>query len=736
MKPFRDISIKNKLRLIILLTSGIVLLLASIAFATQEVLAFRRNIVEDLTSLAELAGLNSGAGLLFLQADSVEENIAALKARREVLMAHVFDADNNLFASYLRDDVRRSQPSIPERLEGYYFLDDHPNQHITQLNLYRFRGEYLEVFREIFYKGDIVGSVYIRSDLAELNKRLFRIGVIGVAVMLASLLLAFILASRLQHVITRPIYALLGTMKLVSEDKNYSARTSQESNDELGILVQGFNEMLGQLEQYHDHLEEKVAQRTVELAEARDQALAANKAKSIFLANMSHEIRTPMNAVLGYAQILQRDAISKEQMQTLQLILNSGNHLLGLINDILDISKIEAGAMELYPEHFYLDDLVSTIDGMFKLRCEQKNLSWRVDNQVEGHIPIYADQGKLRQVLINLLGNAVKFTEEGEICLRVRPSGQDHYLFEVIDSGRGISLEAQKNIFEPFQQERKGFDKGGTGLGLAISKRQIDIMQGELSLSSELGKGSCFSIRLPLPPGEESAIHALLGDKKKVESLAAGHKADVLVVDDVKENRDILSYMLKDIGATVREAHNGKEALELIDSGRPDIVFMDIRMPVMDGLETIVRIHERFAQGQLPCVAITASTLQHQNQQVLDAGFDDFIAKPFRFEQVYECLEKFLGVSFIYTQDEHDGRSRETQEQAFALSDIKLSATLYQRLFNAAELSELTEIEEILAELQEQKDAKQHWFANKLNALLADYDFDAILETLEQVTYD
>lgn len=730
MYKFHNISIKNKLRLIILFTSGIVLSLASLAFVILETSAFRNDTLAEVSSIADLTGLNNAASMLFYQPR--EENLEGLGARPEIQVVSIFNAEHSPFIRYINPKFAAHNKLPSEALANLYFTEERDSSLLpTVIDGHRFRDNYLEVFRPINYKGEHLGTIYIRSDLAALHQRLVYIAAISITVLLASLLLAFILASRLQHIITRPVYSLLSTMRAVSEDKNYGARTEKIGDDELGILVSGFNNMLEQLEQYHDHLEDKVAQRTAELAEARDQAMAANKAKSIFLANMSHEIRTPMNAVLGYAQILQRDAVSKEQAKSLQLILDSGNHLLGLINDILDISKIEAGAMELYPENFYLDELVDTIGGMFKLRCEQKNLVWQIETNLAPQSPVFADQGKLRQILINLLGNAVKFTDQGKILLRVTSLPKDKYLFEIIDTGRGISDTAQKNIFEPFQQERKGFDKGGTGLGLAITKRQVELMQGELSLSSTLGEGSCFSILLPLMPGEASVVHSL-SVQRRIQHLAPGFKAAVLVVDDVRENRDILRRLLTDVGVDVREAENGQVALDEIESNHFDIVFMDIRMPVMDGLEAIQHIHGDMERNDLPCIAITASTLQHQNQEVLDAGFDYFIAKPFRFEQVYECLEKFLGVQFIYEEAE-ESDTHHNQEQ-LDLSKLQLSKEQHQRLREAAELSELTEIEIILNELRT-GDEKQKSFAEKLDELLAAYDFDRILEMLEQVSY-
>lgn len=797
MRAFRDISIKNKLSAIILLTSTVVLLLASTAFVTNELFSLRRNLIADLYTVSEIFAFNSSAGLLFNDANAVNENMSALKAKSHIIEAHIFDENGKIFASYYRHDLEDKTPSY-ENLVSFYldkpvqipenaqnaegeedlfaaFLqqpgensgeaiadgsEESLEQAIKQqasetnhsVNLMDeekldqflksikdeafFRNQHAEVFQKIVFDNEFLGFIYIRSDLEELDNRLFWAAAIVFAVMGASLLLAFFLASRLQIFITRPLYSLLEAMKLVSRNKNYSIRSEKWGEDELGSLVEGFNNMLAQIEirdkelnQYHNHLEEKVEQRTKELAEARDQALAANKAKSVFLANMSHEIRTPMNAVLGYAQILQRDTIlTKEQRASLQIIENSGNHLLGLINDILDISKIEAGAMELRLENFYLGELIEAISAMFKIRCEQRNLDWRVESTIKEHTLVHADQGKLRQILINLLGNAVKFTDKGEVVLRVSEVELDKYRFDVIDTGQGIAPDDQQKIFEPFQQEKSGFDKGGTGLGLAITKRQVELMHGEVHLSSEQGKGACFTVLLPLPEGEgEVVIHT---ERSQISHLAAHCKVYALVVDDVKENRDILSHMLRDVGVEVEEAFNGQDCLDHVANRKPDIIFTDIRMPVMDGMDMIREIRQG-PHADVVCVAISASTLHHQTKDILAAGFDDFISKPFRFEMVYDCIVKLLEVEFEYA-DQPTGNEEIEEDINIDINQVVLDKSLYDRLYEAAELSDLTELEELLKELAQGNNAQQA-LGELFYGYLSTYDIDSVLETLEHI---
>ncbi|WP_062152868.1 ATP-binding protein [Beggiatoa leptomitoformis] len=732
MLLLRDISIKSKLRFIILLTSGFVLLLASTAFIVNEMLTFRRSMVQDLFTLADLVGLNSSAGLLFNDSSVAKETLNSLKVNKHIVGAYIFTANQGVFAQYAREKTIAGEPdlSVLRRLA----------KEVDNSEIYFFKDDYVEVYKDIYYEKDHVGTTYLRSDLLELNERISWIAMITAVVLLVSLLFAFLLASRLQRVVTKPIDNLLHTMQNVSEQNDYTLRGRKISNDELGELVDGFNRMLQQIEgrnkelaKYREHLEDMVIDRTTELAEARDQALAANRAKSIFLANMSHEIRTPMNAMLGYTQILQRDTkLTEEQRQFLQTILNSGNHLLGLINDILDISKIEAGAMELREENFFLNDFINDIATMFKMRCEQKRLGWRVENPVSIETMVYADQGKLRQVMINLLGNAVKFTDHGEVVLRIHTLDEDNfYCFDVIDTGAGIDSSALENIFEPFQQDTAGLEKGGTGLGLAITKRQIDLMNGKISVVSEQGKGSTFSVYLPLPEGVGDVLKEV--EEQRINHLAEGYNVVALVVDDIKENRDILSYFLTEIGVEVHEAVNGQDALDKIQAKMPDIVLMDIRMPVMDGMIAIQHILERYAEKMPICIAISASTLRHQTQPLLDAGFHDFISKPFRFQAICTCLVRFLQVEFEYKEVVQEPEPLSVVAET-DFSQFTLPHALHNRLREAAELNDLTDLEVVLQELN-QGDDTQRQLAQAFQPLLANYDIDGILERLGNIQY-
>ncbi len=494
-------------------------------------------------------------------------------------------------------------------------------------------------------------------------------------------------------------------------------------------------------------LELRVQERTSQLEAATELAKAAsavaesaNKAKSTFLANMSHEIRTPLSAVLGYSQLLLRDAsLPPKLLGTVTPIEKAGNHLLALINDILDLSKIEAGQMTLELSEFDLHDLITEVEMMFVLRCEQKGLRWRCECNFEAGVWVKSDQGKLRQVLINLLGNAVKFTHSGKVEMAVLWMAPDYFEFSVQDSGPGIGEQERELIFQPFRQTDAGSKFGGTGLGLAISARQTALLGGTLGLHSELGQGSrfFFTVKLPLI-GEHDAneIHEMhdlhaqahwASGEPVVLALAPGYCPRLLVVDDSEPNRDILMRMLTDIGAEVLQAENGQQALDLLAQQPFDLVFMDIQMPVMGGLEAMRRIKRDFAKPPI-CLAVTASVLKHEAGHYLQAGFEEMISKPFLFSTIYDALARYLGVKFTYQAAEPEPAVQPLLAQA----GLHMPAEWHQALDKALDSGWVSGIAKALAQLEQQQPTA-HALCQHVHVLLDQYDIEQVRIELAQV---
>ena len=433
----------------------------------------------------------------------------------------------------------------------------------------------------------------------------------------------------------------------------------------------------------------------------RNETLRAEEAynhKSIFLANMSHEIRTPMNAILGYSQLLQDDDnLSKIQRENLKTINKSGEHLLALINDILDMSKIEAGRIVLKPSHFNFIELLKEVEQLFKFKAQQKelDLSFKINDNVPK--TIFADESKIKQVIINLIGNAIKFTEKGFVHISVGKLANNMIQVDVKDTGKGILKEEQELIFKPFEQAQKGGqERGGTGLGLAISKKFSNLMEGDITIESEYEKGSVFSFKFNYIEGDEDVLKEEKQLLKVISLTPEMQGMKVAIVDDRFENRDILFKKLDPLGFDTRMAENGQEAVELYKQWKPDIILMDVVMPIMNGVEATRQILELSGTHDVKIFVVSASALESEQKEVMEIGATVFIKKPVIFNFLLSEMHEKAGVKFIYK----DEVKEETEVVIATPADVP--ENIKEKLVNAASEGDFMLLEELLGLLEKE----------------------------------
>ncbi|WP_198262921.1 ATP-binding protein [sulfur-oxidizing endosymbiont of Gigantopelta aegis] len=736
-KFLKNLSIKNKLIITIMGISSFMLLSALSIFITSELITLKKNMHDDLSTLADLVGKNTYAAIMFYDQKAANENLMALNAKSHIVSAHLFTEEGEIFAQYHRNHLINNTENISKhkiptaiikllknKAEGDYITNNH-----------------IYILKKVIFNVDktLLGFIHIESDRdvywGQIKQYIYTTLMILVIALFATLVFAY----QAQKIFTAPLLQLLKSMQHVTLAHKYTATIKNNYDDEFGELIDGYNSMLAQLEQhnqlnthYQINLENRVEERTLQLRKARDEALSASRLKSIFLANMSHEIRTPMNAILGYTQLLQQSNLDDEQLRKLTIIDKSGNHLLLLINDILELSKIEAGSLELTNSDFDLHDLILNVENMFQIRCDQKNIHWRMEFFSQEPILVNGDQGKLRQILINLLSNACKFTEQGEVLLKVNVIADNHYQFLVKDTGSGIEEKALARVFDAFHQEKLGLQKGGTGLGLNISQRYVELMGGQLRVESSLGEGACFYFDIKLIPASE---HFVQHENEAITHymMPSNKCFKALIVEDNKENTELLFNILSQLGFDIACAENGQQGLNAIENDFPDIIFMDIRMPVMDGIEAIEIIRQQYSSAQLKCVAVTASTLQHSSEHFLQAGFDLFISKPFRFDEICYAVKHMLGVDLQIKSNSTNNTDKQASNEALDASipaQLQLDPILIKALVQATEYSQLSELKNLLKQLQQYGDDGKH-VAKYLNRLINSADLDGIFQYVE-----
>ncbi len=715
---------------------------------------FKEELEIQAQSMLETLTLAARDALYYLDADRLSDIMEKLGEDGTVISGRIYDSEGRVIAD------------ASDKILKYRLHTDPLGLELAQTErIFRWQPEQLLVGQTVRAGNQYIGAISVGLSTAPLQDKIAAVRNQGILVALAAATGGILTSLLIGRYITIPLKELVSATNRLAEG-NLEQTITLPSEDELAALAEAFNSMTRQLRET-----------IVTLQKTKEQAEVANKAKSEFLANMSHELRTPLNAILGFTQVMTRAGVTgeelspQEQQQYLGIISRSGEHLLGLIDDILEMSKIEAGQLRLNQTSFDLYRLLDNLEEMFQLKAKSKQLILRFERSPDIPQYVQTDESKLRQVLINLLGNAIKFTEEGGVTLRVRreqgrqgdkgtrgqgdkEQGKDQQQttnnkqqttnnkqqttihFEVEDSGPGIAPEEMDGLFQVFNQTATGLKiNEGTGLGLPISRKFVQLMGGELTVSSTLNQGSIFSFDLPIAVAQATEIQTA-SPISRIIGLAPDQPVPrILVVEDRWTNRQLLIKLLKSAGFSVREAENGQEAVEIWQSWKPHLIWMDIKMPVMDGYEATKQIKALLNGEKTVIIALTASVFEDNRSAILSAGCDDFLRKPFQEEVFWSKMAEHLGVRYIY--EEPVDLNREGQPiSGENFNNPPVSEYLSQmphEWITQLEQAAIKGFDDRIFQLVEQIPQDYTPLADALKNWAGNFDFDSVIESIQQI---
>lgn len=648
IKKFINSSIRVKILFILMLISTLSLVLSFSIFIAYDFFSFQSKNIEDLKQYASLVGNQNEVTVRFNQPPSAKDDLFKLLSKDDKIIYGSFFVNDTIFAYYDRTVLPDTVLNL-ENIATYIFNDSLALPESSFKPVYQQSGSnfklfqnYFEVYVPIEDENGYLFTVYLRSDLSALYERYIRYAGVLISISFVTLIIAFLLSLNLQKLISKPVLALANTTNEISKKKDYSIRIEQKRKDEIGTLINGFNQMLSEIEQQNENL-----------IQAKDIAEHSAKAKEEFLANMSHEIRTPMNAIMGVVDFLNDTSLNDKQQNYLDIIKNSADNLLVIINDILDLSKIESGKLVFEEAVIKPASIINTIIESCRPRFEKKKLEIKIDLDPRTPENFIGDPVRFGQILLNLFTNAIKFTIKGSITIGSKFIIDDYdtvtLKFYVKDTGIGIPREKFEVIFSSFTQATNATTRkyGGTGLGLSISQRLVEMQNGKMDLESEVGKGSTFSFEVTFKKTTQQ--HLDKDVPTPVEDIRinkANSSKSILLAEDNEVNQMLVVTLLNQWDYKVDVAENGIEAIEKLKSNNYDLILMDVHMPEMDGYDATKSIRKDLngIKSEVPIIAMTASALQGEAERCLEAGMDDYISKPFNKNILYEKIVRFTAV--------------------------------------------------------------------------------------------